>query len=803
MKIHWKLLLRRGLWLAIPLILVFVFVLGRMSVRRDHADDGAARAPAGGHAGVTAAAVSPQEYTCSMHPTVRSPDPNDKCPICGMDLIPVPADADDGSADEPVLRLSPRAAALMQVEVWPAERRDVHREVRLFGRLDYDETRLRTLTARYAGRLDRLHVNFTGTSIARDQPLAEIYSPALVTAQEELLQTLRIFERTGQENRLARESARATLDAARERLRLLGLTPGQVDGIGTQQTLSEHLTIYSPMDGVVTQRHATEGEYVETGQPIYSIADLSGLWANMEAYESDLAGLRMGDRATFTTQSLPGEEFAGAVTFIDPSVDPQRRTVRVRIDVPNDDGRLKPGMFVRGAIHAAVREQHAEPPIVIPATSPLLTGKRAIVYVQVPDDERLVFEGRQVILGPRVGGAVGYYVVRDGISEGDLVVVHGAFRIDSELQIRGRPSMMQPEVGRPPVIHDHAAHAQARLPVREAVDVPDEFRAALTPVYEACVDLQVALAGDDLHASREAARRLHAVVEEVDARPLHGDGRDVWRVLGARLRADAEHVDHLDIDGLRRRFNTWSNAAIEMSQRLGYGGGRDLVVAYCPMAFDDAGAHWLQVGHSIANPYFGAAMFRCGEVVRHVGEHVGSEAADPDEVHAPPVASSGEFLAALEDVYTSYFELQNSLAADDLDRSQRAALRFHETVRAVPEGAAPQGWKGLRERLEAGSEQTPVEEIEALRAVFEGWAMAVIELSRTFGHSAEAGHFVAHCPMAFDWRGASWLQADERINNPYFGAAMLRCGSIRERIVARPPSEGGNSRGTGGAGGQP
>lgn len=803
MTLHWKPLLRRGLWLAIALVIAIVFMLGRMSVRRDHAGDDAARASADGDAGELSAAAVPQEYTCSMHPAVRSPDPKDKCPICGMDLIPVPADSDDGSADEPVLRLSPRAAALMQVAVWPAERRDVHREVRLFGRLDYDETRLRTIAARFSGRLDRLYVNFTGTSIARDQPLAEIYSPALVTAQEELLQALRGLERIGQESRLARESARATLDAARERLRLLGLTPGQVDGIGTRQTLSEHLTVHSPSDGIVTQRHATEGEYVETGQPIYSIADLSGLWANLEAYESDLAWLRMGDRATFTTRALPGEEFAGAVTFIDPSVDPQRRTVRVRIDVPNDDGRLKPGMFVRGAVHASVREHHAAPPIVIPATSPLITGRRAIVYVQVPDDERLVFEGRQVTLGPRVGGAVGYYVVQDGIREGDLVVVHGAFRIDSELQIRGRPSMMQSEVGRPPVIHDHAAHAQARLPDREAVDVPDGFRAALTPVYETCVALQVALAGDDLHASREAAKQFHAAVEGVDAQSLRGDGRDVWRVLRARLRADAEHVDHLDIDGLRRRFNTWSNAAIEMSQRLGYAGGRDLVVAYCPMAFDDAGAHWLQVGHAIANPYFGAAMFRCGEVVRHVAEHVGDEVADPDQAPAPPVAASAEFLAALEDVYASYFELQNALAADDLDRSQRAAVRFHEAVRAVHEDAAPPGWNGLRERLEAGGEQTPIEEIEALRAVFEGWAMTVIELSRTYGHAAAAGHFVAHCPMAFDWRGASWLQADERINNPYFGAAMLRCGSVRERIDARPASDAGDCCGTGRAGGQP
>ncbi|HRP63311.1 MAG TPA: efflux RND transporter periplasmic adaptor subunit [Phycisphaerales bacterium] len=621
MKTYWIKWRTRCMWLTIAIVIVIVFILGRISVRKDSAGADEALASNGVSAVETQPTGSAQEYTCSMHPQIRSPNPKDKCPICGMDLIPVPADADDGDADAPVLRLSPRAAALMQVEVWPAERRDVHREVRLFGRLDYDETRLRTIAARYPGRLDRLHVNFTGTPIAKDQALADIYSPSLVTVQEELFQAIRALDRIDADNRLARETAEATVDATRERLRLLGLTPVQIDEIETRRTLAEHLTIVSPLDGVVTQRHATEGDYVETGQPIYSIADLSRLWVNMEVYESDLAWLRVGDDAIFTTQAFPGSEFTGTVAFIDPTVDPQRRTIRIRIDVPNEDLRLKPGMFVRGAVRVSIADDLAVLPLVVPSTAPLITGRRAVVYVQVPDEERRIFEGRQVTLGPRVGGADGYYVIQDGIEEGELVVVHGAFRIDSELQIRGRPSMMQPEGGRPPVTHDHGATVAAGLArprVIEAVDASHEFVRAMTPVYEAYLELQVALSDDDLSRSRDAAKQFHSIVTAIDGSMLNGDARELWRVLSARLRANHEHVDHVDIEALRKHFHGWSNAIIEVAQRFGYAGESDVVIAHCPMAFDFAGADWLQVGRDIVNPYFGAAMYRCGEVTRAV-----------------------------------------------------------------------------------------------------------------------------------------------------------------------------------------
>lgn len=414
------------------------------------------------HGDHAAAPAAPQLYTCSMHPQVRSNDPKGKCPICGMDLIPVPGDdePDDAEAgDLPRLRLTSRAAALMRIDVQPAQRRAVQVPLPVFGRVGYDETRLRTIAAWAAGRIERLHVDFTGTTVQQGQAMFDLYSPTLIAAQEELLQAV---------------AAGRDVEDARDRLRLLGLDAARTAALEQRGRVEDHLTIPAPLDGTVIERLAAAGDYVQTGQAVYRVADLSHLWVRLEVYESDLQWLAIGQTATFTTQAHPGETFAGTVAFIDPVLNERTRTVGVRVDVPNPDGRLKRGMFVRGTIQARVQD---DDPLVIPATAPLLTGTRAVVYVQLPDADRPTFEPRDVTLGPRAGD---WYVVRDGLGEGQLVVTHGSFKIDSELQIRGRPSMMLPRGGRPPA-HDHGASDHAE---HDRADQAREGHAPFVPLIE-------------------------------------------------------------------------------------------------------------------------------------------------------------------------------------------------------------------------------------------------------------------------------------------------------------------------------
>lgn len=371
-------------------------------------------------------------WTCSMHPQIRQSKPG-QCPICGMDLIRVSGGTSHSEIGSREIELSEVARKLAGVETAPVERRSVAVELRLAGKVQMDETRVAYITPRIPGRIDRLYANFTGMAVNAGDPLAEMYSPELVSAQQELLLAAKLPGGDG--------SSESLLDATRERLRLWGLTAEQIAGIERNGQVHDHVTFTSPIGGVVVEKEAREGQYVETGMRLFTVADLSRVWVQLDAYESDLAWLRDGQEVEVEVEAYPGEPLKGTIAFMDPVLNPVTRTVKVRVEVPNADGRLKPEMFVHALVRAPVARDGEAAPLVIPASAPLVTGTRAVVYVAVPGHEG-VFEGRDIVLGPRAGA---FYVVREGLKEGEQVVVQGAFKIDSSLQIQGKPSMMAPE----------------------------------------------------------------------------------------------------------------------------------------------------------------------------------------------------------------------------------------------------------------------------------------------------------------------------------------------------------------------
>ncbi len=568
----------------------------------------------------------PQFYTCSMHPQVRTTNPKDKCPICGMDLIPVPTDEDsDEAGPANALRLSRRAAAMMGVQVLPVRRGQAERAVRLFGRLFEDERRLKTIAAWAPGRLERLHIEFTGQPVTSGAPMAELYSPMLIAAQEELLQAGEAESALRDAGGLAARSARAGLIAARDKLRLLGMPPDFIDEVETTGEIRDRIVVPAPLDGIVTARLVSQGDYVETGQPLFRITDLSSLWVQLNVFESDLMWLRLGQNATFTTPSYPGETFEGTVSFIEPTLDDQTRSVRVRIDLPNPDGRLRPGMFARGIVHASLDtsgtpvppgEAPVEQPLLIPESAPLITGRRAVVYVQDAAADRPTFEPRDVELGPRAGDQ---FVVLSGLAEGDLVVVHGAFRIDSELQIRGRPSMMQPGGGPPPV-HDHggggaSSSRPTSSPVvdRTAVETPSGFAHQVAGLLDLYLGVTDALSKDDPDAASQAAGHFHEQLAAIDAAPLSDAARAAWEPTASAPLALLDQMrNDRDIDSLRRRLPELTEMMLTLLHRFAAEHAGRVYRAHCPMAFDNRGADWLQRDERIANPYFGASMLRCG-----------------------------------------------------------------------------------------------------------------------------------------------------------------------------------------------
>jgi Cu(I)/Ag(I) efflux system membrane fusion protein len=442
-------------------------------------------------------------YTCSMHPQIKLNKPG-KCPICGMDLIPVTMeDTDDSNGEDSnvtSLKLSKRAEQLAEVQTAKVVRQIVTKEIRLVGAIDYDETRLTHITAWVPGRIERMFVDYTGVSVKKGDHMLELYSPDLLSTQEELIQAARALGRLQRsESTLVKRSSEQALRSARAKLVLLGLTNEQVNEIEKSGLAKDKIVIYSPAGGVVVDKNATEGMYVQTGTRVYSIADLSSLWVHLDAYESDLPWIRYGQEIEFTTEALPGKTFTGKISFIAPFLDTSTRTTKVRVNVKNSEGLLKPGLFVRGIVKANIfgggkivdtslkgkfigpmhpeivsdtpgqcpicgmdlvpaeelgyitDEVKIKPPIVIPKTAPLITGKRAVVYVKSPDSSQ--YEPRDIILGPRAGD---FYIVQEGLSEGELVVTNGAFKIDADLQIKGKKSMMAPTGGKE--LKGHAGH---------------------------------------------------------------------------------------------------------------------------------------------------------------------------------------------------------------------------------------------------------------------------------------------------------------------------------------------------------
>jgi len=384
-------------------------------------------------------------WTCSMHPQIKQPKFG-KCPICGMDLIPV--ETGENETGERELKLSPNAIKLAEIRTGEVQRRSATSEIRLSGKVEYDERRVKYITSRVAGRIDNIFVKFTGTGIRKGDRLVRLYSPDLITAQQELIQA--VHYSNGKKND-------GFVNVVKEKLRLLGLTDKQISGIASSGKPNNHLTIYSPLTGIVIHKNAAKGIYVKTGSRIYTIADLSKVWIILDAYESDLSRIREGQFIRFETEAYPGKTFSSQITFIDPVINPRTRTARIRADIDNEERLLKPDMFVRAVVESRMPLTDEEPDyLVVPASAPLITGKRAVVYMKVKGSQGL-FAGREIVLGAKVGD---FYIVKEGLNEGDEVVINGAFKIDSDLQIQAKPSMMNPSGGRTVTGHDHIGYSK-------------------------------------------------------------------------------------------------------------------------------------------------------------------------------------------------------------------------------------------------------------------------------------------------------------------------------------------------------
>ncbi len=382
-----------------------------------------------------------QIWTCSMHPQIRMDKPG-KCPLCAMDLIPLKTGGDSGGGDEAVdpnaIQMSAQAVALANIQTTAISRANPVKQIKLYGTIQTDERLSQSQTAHVGGRIEKLLVNFTGERVRAGQPIATVYSPELLSAQQELLEALKMAE-----------TQPALVAAAREKLRLWKFSEEQIARMESSGAASSTVDISATVSGIVVGKRVNQGDYVSAGSVLFDIADLSRVWAMFDAYEADLPFLKVGDRVDFTLQAVPGKTFSGRIAFIDPILNPTTRTAKVRVETANPGMELKPEMYANATVDASLKQFADE--IVIPRSAVLWTGRRSIVYVRQPDVETPAFLLREVELGPSLGDS---YVVLSGVNEGDQIVTNGAFTIDASAQLEGRRSMMNEEVSHPTTGHE-------------------------------------------------------------------------------------------------------------------------------------------------------------------------------------------------------------------------------------------------------------------------------------------------------------------------------------------------------------
>ena len=343
--------------------------------------------------------------------------------------LPVAAPADSqGTTGAPQIQLSEDEQKAIGVETVEVSRQTIRKEITAPGKVAEPETGIGTISARIGGRIDKLLINVTGETVSRGQPVALIYSPQVFTAGEELRLALENRQRlSASKEPQAVSEADALVQASRRRLELWGLTAQQIDEIASSADKAAQITTYSSISGVVTKRNVAEGQYVKEGDVIFELADLSSVWVQADFFESDIPLIHTGQRVKIVAPTFAGGSTQGTVSFLQPSVDPQNRTMTARIQVPNPQMRLRPGMFVQVSMETPLGADV----VAVPRSAVLDTGKEKVVYVSKRNG---VFEKRSV-----QASVVGddYYAVTMGLVPGEHVVTHGNFLIDSQTRLTG------------------------------------------------------------------------------------------------------------------------------------------------------------------------------------------------------------------------------------------------------------------------------------------------------------------------------------------------------------------------------
>ena len=527
-------------------------------------------------------------WTCSMHPQIRQPEPGD-CPICGMDLIPL-EEEQNSEIDPNAVSMSATAMHLANIQTAVVGAAEPVKVLRLDGKVQEDERLIFSQSSHIPGRIEDLKVNFTGDYVKKGQVIASVYSPDLVTAQEELFEAQKIKATQPQ-----------LFAAAKEKLKNWKLTDDQINQILSSGKTMETFNVLAEVSGYVTKKMVNTGDYVRRGEAIYEVANFSRVWVLFDVYESDLPWINKGDKVSFTIESLPGQSFEGTIDYLDPVINPKTRVAKARVVKSNPGLKLKPEMFVSGKVEAKLPKTDA---LVVPKTAVMWTGERSVVYVKSENDQGVYFNMREVNLGPALGES---YVIENGVEAGEEIAVNGTFSIDAAAQLAGKPSMMSP------ASEKSEGFTQSETLTTTPKEVDPTFIKQLTAFYEAYLKMNEAFIATDAAKVSAEAKNTSKALATIQMELLKGDTHMAWMDQLNVMKPSLQKIGNsTDIDEQRLEYATF-NLVFYKSLKM-FGLDNDTTYyQYCPMANNDQGAYWFSAEKEIRNPYFGDMMLSCGE----------------------------------------------------------------------------------------------------------------------------------------------------------------------------------------------
>ncbi len=379
--------------------------------------------------------ASGQMWTCSMDPQVMQTEPG-SCPICGMDLIPSESGSDGLAKGQ--FKMTKNALALADIQTTKVgSSASGDNTLKLSGTIEENEKAVATQASYFDGRIEKLFVNFEGEEVRNGQQLATLYSPELVSAQQELITASSL-----------KESQPELYRAVRNKLKLWKLSEKQIDQIEESGEARENFPVHANVSGTVSKIMVEAGDYVKKGSALFKIANLGTVWAVFDAYENQVSLLKEGQNIDIVTKSYPDKKFNAKISFIDPVLNSSTRTIQVRTVLQNHKGQLKPGMFVAGSLELTSKMK--DDTMVIPESAVLWTGERSVVYIKA-DPNNPIFEMREITLGDAFNGG---YIVLSGLENGDEIVTNGTFTVDAAAQLKGKKSMMNNEGGKTMTGHE-------------------------------------------------------------------------------------------------------------------------------------------------------------------------------------------------------------------------------------------------------------------------------------------------------------------------------------------------------------